>query len=77
MAMDRLPRAQLEAFRRNLTRLRLAAGFTQEHLAERAGISSRYLQKIEAGWMGCSVAVLVRLRRALDVSWDSLLRGLK
>lgn len=77
MAMDRLPGAQLEAFRRNLTRLRLGAGLTQERLAERAAISSRYLQKIEAGWMGCSLAVLVRLRRALNASWNDLLRGLK
>lgn len=75
--MDRLPRVQLEAFRRNLVRLRLAAGFTQERLAERAGISARYLQKIEAGWMGCSLAVLVRLRKALNVNWDTLLRGLR
>jgi len=77
MAMDRLPRPQLEAFRRNVTRLREAAGLTQERLAERAGISPRYLQKVEAGWMGCSLAVLVRLRRALNASWDALLRGLR
>jgi transcriptional regulator with XRE-family HTH domain len=75
--MDRVPQAQIDTFRRNLQRLRRAAGFTQEELAERAGISARYLQFLESGAFGCSLAVLIRLRRALDVKWDTLLRGLR
>ena len=75
--MDRAPQTQLDTFRRNLKRLRGAAGFTQERLAEKAGISSRYLQRIEDGTFGCSLAVLIRLRRALNVSWDTLLRGVR
>lgn len=75
--MDRVPQAKLETFRRNVKRLRRAAGFTQERLAERAGISPRYLQRIEDGTFGCSLAVLIRLRRALNVDWDTLLRGLR
>lgn len=75
--VDRVPQMHLDTFRRNLKRLRRMAGFTQERLAERAGVSCRYLQSIEAGAFGCSFAVLLRLRRALNVSWNSLLRGLK
>jgi transcriptional regulator with XRE-family HTH domain len=75
--MDRLPQAQIDTFRRNLQRLRRAAGLTQEELAERAGISARYLQFLESGDFGCSLAVLVRLRKALNVNWDTLLRGLR
>jgi transcriptional regulator with XRE-family HTH domain len=75
--VDRVPQAQLDTFRRNLRRLRRAGGFTQEKLAERAGVSVRYLQSIEGGAFGCSFAVLLRLRKALDVEWDILLRGVK
>jgi transcriptional regulator with XRE-family HTH domain len=75
--MDRMPQAQVDTFGRNVKRLRRAAGLTQERLAERAGIGPRYLQRIENSTFGCSLAVLIRLRRALNVSWDALLRGLK
>lgn len=75
--MDRVPQRQLDIFRRNLKRLRAAAGLTQERLAERAGVSSRYLQLLEAGSFGCSLAVLIRLRAALNVSWNNLLRDIK
>lgn len=75
--MERLPQKQLNIFRRNLRRLRDAAGLSQEALAEKAGIAPRYLQMIEAGDFGCSFAVLIRLRRALNVSWDSLLKNVR
>lgn len=75
--MERVPQKQLDILRRNLRRLRTAAGLTQEALAEKAGIAPRYLQMLEAGDFGCSLAVLIRLRRALNVSWDVLLKNLK
>jgi transcriptional regulator with XRE-family HTH domain len=75
--VERVPQKQLDILRRNLRRLRTAAGLSQEGLAEKAGISPRYLQMIEAGNFGCSLAVLIRLRRALNVSWDVLLKNLK
>jgi transcriptional regulator with XRE-family HTH domain len=77
MPMDRVPQTQLKTFGRNLTRLRKARGFTQERLAERANIAPRYLQTIESAGKGCSLAVLIRLRRALDADWDTLLRGIR
>ena len=48
---------------------------TQEKVAERAGISQRYLQSIEAGKKQASINVVSRLRFALDSDWDDLLRG--
>jgi transcriptional regulator with XRE-family HTH domain len=75
--VERVPQKQLDILRRNLRRLRIAAGLTQEALAEKAGISPRYLQIIEAGDFGCSLAVLIRLRRALNVSWDTLLKNIR
>jgi transcriptional regulator with XRE-family HTH domain len=75
--MERVPQAQIDTLRRNIKQLRAAAGFTQEQLAERAGISARYLQSLESGAFGCSLAVLIRLRRALGVNWGTLLRGLR
>ena len=75
--MERVPQKHLNIFRRNLRRLRTEAGFSQEALAENAGIAPRYLQMIEGGDFGCSLAVLIRLRRALNVSWDVLLKNVK
>ena len=75
--MERVPQKQLDILRRNLRRLRNAACLSQEALAEKAGIAPRYLQMIEAGDFGCSLAVLIRLRKALNVSWDVLLKNVK
>jgi transcriptional regulator with XRE-family HTH domain len=57
--------------------LRAQAELTQEPLAERAEITTRYLQQIEAGEFGASLAVLIRLRRALYCRWDMLLNGIE
>ncbi len=67
--MPGLPHQQ---FGRNICRLRMARGHTQEHLAEKADISRRYLQEIEAGEMNPTVNVASRLRRALKCAWDEL-----
>lgn len=51
-------------------------GLTQMVLAEKAGISLRYLQSLEAGQKLASVEVAGRLRSALQSSWDDLMKGL-
>jgi transcriptional regulator with XRE-family HTH domain len=61
---------------RNIARLRNAAKLTQERLAERAEIHWRYLQKVEAGHAEVSLAVLIRLRKALNCPWPAVLRGI-
>lgn len=48
----------------------------QEKLAEKADISRRYLQMVEAGRYSPTIEVASRLRAALNVSWDELLKGL-
>lgn len=74
--VQRVPQKQLNFLSGNLKRLRAKARLSQEELAERAEITARYLQSIEAGHFGASLAVLIRLRRALGCSWNRLLEGL-
>ena len=70
-----MPRTVIR-FGRNISRIRNAAGLTQEGLAAKADISTRYVQFLEADKYVPSVLVAVRLRRALGCSWDELCRGL-
>ena len=49
-----------------LERHRIAAELTQAALAERAGVSKRTLERIEAG-RGSELASLLRILRALDL----------
>jgi len=44
----------------------------QEGVAEKADISRRYLQQIEAGKMNPTVIVASRLQTGLKCSWDQL-----
>ena len=57
-----------EAMAINLRRERHARDMTQEELADRAGLSSRYLGSIERGAVSASVTVLGQLAKALRVS---------
>jgi len=50
--------------------------FTREELAERVAVDPRFIQKIECGESGTSMAILQRLRRALKTDWNELLDGL-
>jgi transcriptional regulator with XRE-family HTH domain len=68
---------QIDLLSRNLRRWRAGAGLTQEPLAERAEITTRYLQQLEAAEFGASLAGLLRLRRALACRWDSLLEKIE
>ena len=51
----------------NLRHARHARKVTQEELADRAGLSARYVGSIERGAVSASVSVLGRLAKALDV----------
>ena len=51
----------------NLRRLRQAHDHTQEELAERAGLSVRYIGAIERADVSASVTVLGRIADALGV----------
>ena len=61
----------------NLRRIRHDEHLTQEELAHRAGISARYVGKIERANVSASVSVLGRLANALDVEPCELIRPSK
>lgn len=58
----------------NVRRTRHAKEMTQEELADRAGLSARYLGSIERAAVSASVTVLGRLAQALDVDACELIR---
>jgi len=66
----------VERFGVNVRKARLAHGWTQEDLAERTGLASVQVSRIERGKREVRLTTLVRLVRALDVSPAELLRGL-
>ena len=58
----------------NLRRKRHDQQMTQEELAERAGLSARYVGAIERGDVSASVTVLGQIAEALGVESGDLLR---
>jgi transcriptional regulator with XRE-family HTH domain len=64
-----------KAMATNVRRARHARELTQEELADRAGLSARYLGSIERGAVSASVTVLGRLAQALRVDACELIRA--
>lgn len=60
----------------NLRRLRHAKGWTQEELAERAGLTSRYIGAIERADVSASVTVLGQIADALELEASELIQPL-
>ena len=56
----------------NVRRLRMENGLTQEELAEKALLSPKGIQKVEAGRSGMYVETFIRIASTLDVSLDIL-----
>ncbi len=61
------------AIGQRIRKIRKAQGFSQETLAERAGISVTHMSHIETGNTKLSLPVLVDLAEILDVRTDDLL----
>jgi transcriptional regulator with XRE-family HTH domain len=61
----------------NLRRIRHGRQLTQEELADRAGLSARYVGGIERAKVSASVTVLGRLAQALDVEPCELIRVIR
>jgi len=72
--LDRYAHPIIDAVAANIRRARHASGVTQEELADRSGLSSRYVGSIERGSVVISIITLVRLAEALDVDPCELLR---
>lgn len=60
---------------KNIVSLRLRRDLTQEKLAEKAGVSARYVQSIEAGEYLPSLPTLARMKLVLRCSWNELFDG--
>lgn len=63
-----------EVMATNMRRLRYDKKLTQEELAERSGLSMRYIGSIERGAVSASVSVLGKVAEALDVDPCDLIR---
>lgn len=59
---------------RNLRRAREQAGLTQEQVAERSGVHSTEVSRIERGKRDPQVSTVERLAKAVEVSPSDLLR---
>ncbi len=62
-------------FGKNIAALRGRRNLTQEKLAEKAGVSARYVQSVEAGEYFPSLPTLARLKSALRCDWEGLFGG--
>ncbi|MFJ6327641.1 helix-turn-helix domain-containing protein [Brucella anthropi] len=64
-----------EVMARNLRRIRHDENLTQEELADRAGLSMRYIGAIERGDVSASVTVLGQIAEALGIEPGELLKN--
>ena len=70
---SRHERARAALWRDRAAQLREARGWSQEQLAERAGLNRSYIGEIERGTSIASIVTVDKLARALDVSMERLL----
>ncbi len=60
---------------KNVATLRARRDLTQEKLAEKTGVSARYIQNVEAGDNFPSLPTLARLRAVFRCDWNELFAG--
>lgn len=63
------------ALGKKIREARLAKKYTQQRLAEEAGIGEMYLGEIERGTKMPSLKIFIRIIEALDISADYVLRN--
>jgi transcriptional regulator with XRE-family HTH domain len=71
--LNKNEQARLRTFGANVRRERSAQGLTQDKLAELASISTRNLQKVEAGQLNILLTTAIRIQLALRCSWKRLM----
>lgn len=76
MASERNGNAR-RTFASNVRRIRAKHGFSQERLADLAGLHRTYIGSIERGERNVSIDNMARIARALNVSLASLVDGLE
>ncbi|WP_419553870.1 helix-turn-helix domain-containing protein [Candidatus Poriferisodalis sp.] len=62
------PMRTVGQFGQEVRRLRESAGLTQAQLARQAGVSRRWIGRLERGHTGAELDNIMRLTRALDLS---------
>ena len=65
----------LVKFGQRVRELRVAAGFTQESLAEASDLHPNYVGRVERGERNVSLLNIAAIARALHVTVSDLLRG--
>jgi transcriptional regulator with XRE-family HTH domain len=65
-----------QIFGQNLKRIRQDRGYSQEVLADRAGLHRTYVGSVERGERNISLVNIATLARALDVSISELFTGI-
>ena len=65
---------EADIFGKRVRQLRLAAGWTQEQLAEAAGITTTYTSDLERGTKVPSLTIVLRISRAFRMSVADLLK---
>jgi len=71
--LNRKEQMRLKIFGANVRRERSLRGLTQEELAERTQISTRNLQRVEAGELNILLTTVLRIHLALRCSWKKLM----
>ena len=64
-----------EMIGKNLRTKRKEHGFTQEKLAEKAGVNVRSIQRIEQGMEQPELDMLSKIGAALQIDWQELIYG--
>ena len=59
---------------KNIRELRIKSGWTQEKLAEKAGISVPFMTQIELARKSASLEVIQNIANALEVSYERLFK---
>ena len=70
--MDRTNATLTAAFAEVLRQTRSAAGLTQEHLAERADVSTRHISFLETGRRQPTLSIMVALSNGLGLTFVEL-----
>lgn len=73
MPLNPTERTRLTVFGANVRRERSAKGLTQEALAEASNISTRNLQKVEAGHLNILLTTAIRIQLGLRCPWKRLM----
>jgi DNA-binding XRE family transcriptional regulator len=68
-------RQSLRAIGATVNAARIAAGYTQECLAELVGVHWQTISYVESGKVPCSVLTFLKIAQALDISSNRLFDG--